>query len=592
MMLRRQLATALIIMLLQRPGPEAAAQRYLPETDGATASAGPPTNFSCAIGLAGVEFARRLQPERTNFSGVVAALVTPHCGGNNPQPPSPPTPPGPPHPGPHPPPTPPEPPCPKAALPKPPTPPAGACSGPVDNVSIVCCPAPGMVLNSSDVPSAAVCSTRCQSNSSCAAFTWHDHTCGGYALDCYFILLPLRCDPWSKVRKDPGHYSGICTHATTDLHTAALSPSLRHVGDRHPGHGLWGWRAGTPDLPRATSCELHVDATKGKDSAGGGSVTSPLKTIEFAVGQKPPHQSCVILLAAGTHLVHRTVTISPAQSNLTIMSQPGATAVISGGAELKGLHWEAFTIDPTPDGGYGGLGKGHTGATPPPPSAVKVLRAKVPLGMPQLYELFGAQSGRLVPAREPDNPQANDPFAVKIGGARVTSLRKFGNSTEVQNTSWSRDFPFYSEGGGGSYFPVYRVGVGGPASWFDPPVSYWAQTQVSGGQAATYQIPENISVDHFPGPRLKTGSGGLVFSTHCKNWGGWVFEIGNVTHSSTTPNTTNISFSKGGWQEARGCTGMGNFFVSHRLELLTQVRATTDTASHHRLLQHTGYTKG
>eukprot|EP01052_Picozoa_sp_SAG31_P059567 SAG31_NODE_18849_length_620_cov_1.174664_2_plen_45_part_01 len=45
-----------------------------------------------------------------------------------------------------------------------------------------------MVLNSSDVPSVAICSARCQSNSSCAAFTWHDHTCGGYALDCYFIL--------------------------------------------------------------------------------------------------------------------------------------------------------------------------------------------------------------------------------------------------------------------------------------------------------------------------------------------------------------------------------------------------------------------
>ena len=101
-------------------------------------------------------------------------------------------------------------------------------------------------------------------------------------------------------------------------------------------------------------------------------------------------------------------------------------------------------------------------------------------------------------------------------------------------------------------------------------MSYWAQSKVSGGQASTYQIPHNISVDHWPGPGLATGGGGLVFSTHCKGWGGWVFEIGDVTHEPATPNTTNISFSKGGWQEARGCTGMGEFFVSHRLELLTQ----------------------
>ena len=28
---------------------------------------------------------------------------------------------------------------------------------------------------------------------------------------------------------------------------------------------------------------------------------------------------------------------------------------------------------------------------------------------------------------------------------------------------------------------------------------------------------------------MDTG-GGLVFSTHCKGWGGWVFEIGDVSH--------------------------------------------------------------
>ena len=100
--------------------------------------------------------------------------------------------------------------------------------------------------------------------------------------------------------------------------------------------------------------------------------------------------------------------------------------------------------------------------------------------------------------------------------------------------------------------------------------SYWAQSKVSGGQAATFQIPENISVDtaQFPTPRLSTVGGGLVFSRHCKGWGGGGFEIGGVT-TADTANTTNISFSKGGWQEARGCAGMGEFFVSHRRELLT-----------------------
>ena len=43
------------------------------------AAATPPANFSCAIGEVELAFARQLQPERTNFSGVYEALVAPHC---------------------------------------------------------------------------------------------------------------------------------------------------------------------------------------------------------------------------------------------------------------------------------------------------------------------------------------------------------------------------------------------------------------------------------------------------------------------------------------------------------------------------------
>lgn len=401
---------------------------------------GPPANFSCAIGVAGLEFARHLQPERSNLSGVIAALVAPNC------------------------------------------------------------------------------------------------------------------------------------HSSV-LATAAAPPSSRGDGSsqgrrEQPGHGLWGWRQDVPDLPVLSmkgSCELHVDWINGKDTAGRGSVTSPFKTIAFAVSHIPSaQQPCTVVLAAGTHYVNQTVVINPEHKNLTIMPAANATAVISGGVELSGLQWQP--VHPPAPGGYGGLGKARRGS---PPATVKIMRAKLQGGVPQLRELFDAAGGRLVPARTPDNPDANDPFAVKTGNARVTAMRPFGNATVVENASWSRNFPFYSEGGGGSFFPVYRVGVGGPASWFSNNISYWAQTKVSGGQAATYQIPENISIESLPGPRLADKAGGLVFSTHCKGWGGWVFEIGAVDHA-TRANITNISFSRGGWQEARGCHGMGQFFVSHRLELLNQ----------------------
>ena len=48
-----------------------------------TSTGTPPANFSCAIGEAGLRFARHIQPERTNLSGVVERLVTPHCPSAN-----------------------------------------------------------------------------------------------------------------------------------------------------------------------------------------------------------------------------------------------------------------------------------------------------------------------------------------------------------------------------------------------------------------------------------------------------------------------------------------------------------------------------
>ena len=238
---------------------------------------GPPANFSCAIGEAGFEFAKHVQPERTNLTGVWQSLVAPHCHGT-----------------------------------------AAALRGPDTGV--------------------AAATARGQ-----------------------------------------------------------------------PGHGLWGWRQGVRSLedPTTTVCSLHVDSTAGKDAAGSGTATNPFRTIVYAITQVPRGQPCTVLLAAGTHHVHSTIVIGPELNNLTVQSAVGATAVISGGLELASLEWEPVA-NPIPDGGYGGLGKGHKGRSPPPPS-VKVVRAKLPAGTPQLRELFDA-SGRLVPARTPGEKMLPSPL--------------------------------------------------------------------------------------------------------------------------------------------------------------------------------------
>lgn len=123
------------------------------------------------------------------------------------------------------------------------------------------------------------------------------------------------------------------------------------------------------------------------------------------------------------------------------------------------------------------------------------------------------------------------------------------------------------------------MGVGGAALQYDPPYSYWAQPQPSGGGAAPYHIMSGVEVDNSKVvvnmSVANGGGGGFVFMKQTHDWGSWVFEI-----NSTTPSTdgvgARIQFGKGGQQEARGtadrnqplANGGGGFYISHRREYL------------------------
>ena len=150
-----------------------------------------------------------------------------------------------------------------------------------------------------------------------------------------------------------------------------------------PAHGLWRWRADVPLPTDGTACKLYVNPTSGKDSpAASGGATAPFATIAFAVSRvQPGTAGCTVLLADGTHPVAKTITIGPRLTNLTIMPAPGATAIISGAVELKGLQWQPVHA-PAP-----------AAATTP---GATVMMAKVPATLPQLLELFSANAGRPV----------------------------------------------------------------------------------------------------------------------------------------------------------------------------------------------------
>ena len=113
----------------------------------------------------------------------------------------------------------------------------------------------------------------------------------------------------------------------------------------------------------------------------------------------------------------------------------------------------------------------------------------------------------------------------------------------------------------GTHFPQYEIGVGGAGAFFDPPRSRWALAHPSGGGGSTYVIPTGMVWDPVTWTdkqwSASDGDNSWVHTYHCGHWGGWVFDVDRVDASKST-----LSFSRGGFQEARGCSHGAEWYIS------------------------------
>ena len=456
-----------------------------------------PAGFDCERRKLALDFAKFLQPERSWTSSGARAVAlglkldpdAPACPAPGPPAPSPPSPPSPPHPSPPPTPSPPPP----HGLPEPPMPPAGECSDPVKDASLICCNLPrGFMSFDSVQPSAAACSAACLTNATCAAFTWHDATVKGYAHFCYHVLDFGA--PWSHVRADPGHFSGICHHKAAvaeELVSEAPWPSdyappgYLHPADQAPSRDR-GWRAGVPPLPQPEAgSTLFVNAITGSDFNTGTSANDALRTVAAAVAKVPslPAPRFILLATGGTHYLNETIRLGAEHSSTTIANADAhGDAVVSGGIPLASLQWS------------------KEGA--PTAKGAQIWRASLPTGTPPFLELFdtsgnhssnGSSQVRLVAARSPDGNPELDQSNYKAGGI-WSRLGAFGNES-VPNRRWSTNVTVvvndsYNRGG---MFPVYEVGLHGPADNFQPPVSFWASQ--AGGEVVLFMAPVMYQYD-------------------------------------------------------------------------------------------------
>ena len=118
----------------------------------------------------------------------------------------------------------------------------------------------------------------------------------------------------------------------------------------------------------------------------------------------------------------------------------------------------------------------------------------------------------------------------------------------------------------GSYFPFFQIGVGGSVSVFNPPESYWGTANPAGGGGFTYRIPTGLqySADiDFVNRTWSKPSTGVVHALHCSHWGGWQFKV-----DERNSDTQTLSWSYGGFQEARGCDNGMEWYVENIFEEL------------------------
>ena len=299
---------------------------------------------------------------------------------------------------------------------------------------------------------------------------------------------------------------------------------------------------------------VFVHDAKGNDIFEG-TFEKPVKTLQAALSLtralRVVHGSkstLCITIREGTYYLGTNATISSSQigaialtsndSNIVIENYQDERVVLSGGTLLQ-LQWSVHT-------------KTAAGGT--------IMKAQVPdsVNLDWFNELY-IDEGRAIVAKYPNGDPATQGLYASNPGYSYDSQSWVAPvhvpSVDIHVQSPSRD---------GTVFPNYQLGVGGGASVFNPPRSFWSTASPPAG--GNYGVPRGLTVKNGSLPHISNWSNpatGFVHTFHGGFWGGWIFEIAS---SNSTDNT--IMFSRGGFQEARGWNNGGPFYVSNIFEEL------------------------
>ncbi|KAK8797579.1 hypothetical protein WA158_005925 [Blastocystis sp. Blastoise] len=121
----------------------------------------------------------------------------------------------------------------------------------------------------------------------------------------------------------------------------------------------------------------------------------------------------------------------------------------------------------------------------------------------------------------------------------------------------------------GTLYNNYNMAYGGEAYRWNPPMSYWALDYPRGGGGCTYRIPTGIDISDEILPTMDNSTINfndnkpILHAFHYGYWGFWMFEMDTFERSEITAGDAHIKWTKGGYQEARGGSHGGNFFMEN-----------------------------
>ena len=288
--------------------------------------------------------------------------------------------------------------------------------------------------------------------------------------------------------------------------------------------------------------KIFVDVQNGDDS-NTGDISHPLKSIEAAVRLsriKRSDSSVTIYLRQGTYYLSESLELNAVDSGLTVMGYNGEKVMISGGKLYK-FDWKPYDSKLYPDAKI--FMTDLSDQSPVPFTQLfingrRAVRARYPNGNPETMGAHTNPSGYYPKADKWYTPKA-------VPGALVL----------IDDPSRN-----------GTHFPYFNIGVGGSVSVFDPPESYWGTASPTAGGGRTYTVPIAMQypadVD-FVNRTWSNPSTGELHTFQGARWGGWVFQIDKRDETNR-----NLTWSKGGFQEARGATSGAEWFVDNIFEEL------------------------